>query len=157
METGHPNDQPATSNRSADILLVEDNAIDAQLTLRALKQCGFAHRVEHVSDGGEALDYIEAVNLRAGKPASMPKLILLDLGLHKIGGLHVLRQLKSDARTKSIPIVVLTSSQMAIEIVESYRLGVNSYVIKPSDPKRFAEVVSQVGHYWLAINEPPPM
>jgi CheY-like chemotaxis protein len=156
MGTGNPNERPATSNRSADILLVEDNAIDAQLSLRALKQCGLAHQVEHVSDGGEALDYIEAVNLRAGKPASLPKLILLDLGLHKIGGLHVLRQLKSDARTKSIPIVVLTSSQMAIEMVESYRLGVNSYVIKPSDAKKFTEVVAQVGHYWLAINQPPP-
>src|SRR5262249_32298062 len=135
---------------------VEDNAIDAQLTLRALKQCGLAHCVEHVSDGSEALDYIAAVNLRTGKPASLPKLILLDLVLHKIGGLQVLRQLKSDPRTKNIPIVVLTSSRMAIEIVESYQLGVNSYVIKPEEPKKFAEVVSKVGHYWLAINEPPP-
>src|SRR5205814_2557688 len=122
-----------------------------------LIQCGFGDRVEHVSDGSDALDYIAAVNLRSGKPASLPKLILLDLVLHKIGGFQVLRQLKSDVRTKSVPIVVLTSSQMAIEIVESYQLGVNSYVIKPADPKKFNDVVSQIGHYWLAINEPPPM
>ena len=157
MEAGHPNDQTDSINRAADILVVEDNALDAQLTLRALKQSGLAHRVEHVSDGAEALDYIAAVNLRAGKPASLPKLILLDLVMHKIGGLHVLRQLKSDPRTKSIPVVVLTSSQMAIEIVESYQLGVNSYVIKPDEPKKFVEVVSQVGHYWLAVNQPPPL
>ena len=141
----------------ADVLLVEDDVIHAELTMRALRRCGFAHRVEHVTDGAEALDYIAAVNLRSGKPASLPRLILLDLVMHKIGGLHVLRQLKSDARTKSIPIVVLTSSQMAIEIVESYQLGVNSYVIKPSEPKKFTEVVAQVGHYWLAINEAPPL
>jgi CheY-like chemotaxis protein len=157
METRPQNNHVEESSRAADILLVEDNAIDAQLALRALKQCGLAHQVEHVSDGAEALDYIASVNLRSGKPASLPRLILLDLVLHKIGGLHVLRQLKSDPRTKSIPIVVLTSSQMAIEIVESYQLGVNSYVIKPTDPKKFNDVVSQVGQYWLAINEPPPM
>jgi two-component system response regulator len=156
MDTATQNHRPDTADRAADILLVEDNAIDAQLTLRALKQSGFAHQVEHVTDGAEALDYIAAVNLRSGKPASLPRLILLDLVMHKIGGLHVLRQLKSDSRTKSIPIVVLTSSQMAIEIVESYQLGVNSYVIKPSEPKKFTEVVAQVGHYWLAINEAPP-
>src|SRR2546430_5880799 len=125
MQTSQSNDQTVSSSRAAEILLVEDNAIDAQLTLRALKQCGFGDCVEHVSDGAEALDYIAAVNLRSGKPASLPRLILLDLVLHKIGGLQVLRQLKSDLRTKSIPIVVLTSSQMAIEIDANCQLGVN--------------------------------
>jgi two-component system response regulator len=156
MQTSQSSDQTVSSS-AAEILLVEDNAIDAQLTLRALKQCGFGGCVEHVSDGAEALDYIAAVNLRSGKPASLPRLILLDLVLHKIGGLQVLRQLKSDIRTKSIPIVVLTSSQMAIEIVESYQLGVNSYVIKPSEAKKFNEVVAKISDYWLAINEPPPL
>ena len=87
---------------------------------------------------------------------SIPKLILLDLMLPKIGGLQVLRQLKSDARTKSIPIVVLTSSKVAIELMESYRLGVNSYVIKPEDPAKFAELIGDISRYWLTINESPP-
>jgi len=85
-----------------------------------------------------------------------PDLILLDLNLGKLGGLHVLRQLKSDELTKSIPIVVLTSSKLAIELVESYKFGVNSYVIKPTDSEKFAQVVASIGHYWLVINEPPP-
>src|SRR5207248_6020071 len=85
----------------------------------------------------------------------LPKLILLDLGLHKVGGLQVLQQIKSDSRTKGIPIVVLTSSAIAIERVESYKLGVNSYVIKPADAKKFAKVVAEIGHYWLTVNEPP--
>lgn len=148
---------PATAQTAADILLVEDDASDAELTLRALKKCGFAHRVEHVKDGAEALDYIASVSLFAQKhPSPVPRLILLDLGLHKIGGLHVLRRLKSDERTRSIPVIVLTSSTLAIEAVESYKLGVNSYVLKPADADKFTEVVAAIGHYWLAINEPPP-
>ena len=95
--------------------MVEDDAIHAKLTLRALDQCGLAHRTEHVTDGVEALDYIAAVNLFAGRQASLPKLILLDLGLPKMGGLQVLRQLKSDARTKNIPIVVLTARELSAE------------------------------------------
>ena len=131
--------------------------MDAQLTLRALKQCGLAHRTEHVSDGMEALDYIASVSLFAGRQASLPKLILLDLGLPKMGGLHVLRQLKSDARTRNIPIVVLTSSKVSIELMESYKLGVNSYVIKPVDSAEFDAVIAGIGRYWLATNEPPPL
>ena len=149
-------EQTAAVDPVADILLVEDNAVDAQLTLRALNRCGLAHRVEHVTDGAEALDYVNSMSLFARKGTSMPKVILLDLGLHKIGGLQVLRQLKSNDKTKSVPIVVLTSSTMAIELMESYRLGVNSYVIKPNDLKRFSEVVAGIAHYWLTINEPPP-
>ena len=150
--------QPSPSaERAADILLVEDDAIHAKLTLRALAQCGLAHRTEHVTDGLEALDYIASVNLFEGGQASMPKLILLDLGLPKMGGLQVLRQLKSDVRTKSIPIVVLTSTKVAIELMESYKLGVNSYVIKPEDPAEYADMISEVGRYWMRINEPPPL
>jgi len=142
---------------AADILLVEDDQTDADLALRALKKCGFAHRVEHVSNGAEALEYIAGTTLFAQKNATaMPKFILLDLNLGKLGGLHVLRQLKSDELTKSIPIIVLTSSKLAIELVESYKFGVNSYVIKPTDGEKFAQVVASIGHYWLAINEPPP-
>jgi two-component system, response regulator len=149
--------QPAGSvDPMADILLVEDDAVHTELTLRALKRCGLAHRVEHVTDGAEALEYVRSMSLFSGRGTQSPRLILLDLGLHKMGGLHVLRQLKSNERTKSIPIVVLTSSTMAIEVMESYKLGVNSYVIKPTDPKKFAEVVAGIGNYWLTLNEPPP-
>jgi two-component system response regulator len=140
----------------AEILLVEDDPRDAELTLHALKRCGLAHRVEHVTDGEAALEYVSAAGqFPNSQPTNLPRLILLDLRLHKMGGLHVLRQLKSNEQTKSIPIIALTSSKMAIEIVESYKLGVNSYVIKPTDPSQFEEVVSAIGHYWLAINEPP--
>jgi len=140
----------------AEILLVEDDSRDAELTLHALKRCGLAHRVEHVTDGQAALDYICGMaQFPDRQPSNLPRLILLDLRLHKMGGLPVLQQLKSDDRTKSIPVIVLTSSRLAIEIVESYKLGVNSYVIKPTDPSQFEEVVSAIGHYWLAINEPP--
>ncbi len=149
-------EQPGSIAAEGDILLVEDNAIDAQLVLRALERSGLAQWVQHVTDGLEALDYINSANQFARRGTSMPKLILLDLGLYKMGGLQVLRQLKSDERTKSIPIVVLTSSTMAIELMESYKLGVNSYVIKPSEPKKFLEVVGAIGHYWLTINQPPP-
>lgn len=140
----------------AEILLVEDDPRDAELTLHALKRCGLAHRVEHVTDGAAALEYVSSVEaFPNAQPGSLPKVILLDLRLHKMGGLHVLRQLKSNERTRNIPVIALTSSKMAIEIVESYKLGVNSYVIKPTDPSQFEEVVSAIGHYWLAINEPP--
>lgn len=139
---------------TADILLVEDEPNDAELTLRALRDGGLAQRVEHVTDGAEALDYLAAVNYNAANGAKLPRLILLDLRLHKIGGLQVLRQLKSDESTRGIPIVVFSSSKMAIEIVESYKFGVNSYVLKPTDGKEFARVASAIGHYWLSINTP---
>ena len=145
-----------SNDRVADILLVEDDAVHASLMLRALKSCGFADKTEHVRDGAEALDYIASVNLLATRHASIPRLILLDLGLPKIGGLHVLRKLKSDPRTRSIPIVVLTSSKIAIELMESYKLGVNSYVIKPPEASKLTEMIADISRYWLLINEPPP-
>jgi two-component system, response regulator len=153
-----PLGEPAASARGdADILLVEDNAMDAELTLAALGECGFANRVEHVEDGTEALDYIACTGEFIHRnPHAMPKFILLDLTLGKMSGLQVLRTLKSDERTRSVPIIVLTSSQMAIELVESYKLGVNSYVIKPTDATKFAEVVGAVGRYWLTLNALPP-
>jgi two-component system response regulator len=140
----------------ADILLVEDNLEDAELTLRALEQCGLAGRAAHVSDGEEALDYVAGDGAYVRSHAAMPKLILLDLGLKKIGGLHVARRLKSDERTKAIPIVVLTSSMAAIELGESYKTGINSYVIKPTDSQKFAEIVSSIANYWLNVNKLPP-
>jgi len=158
MEEARQNGEGLSRGSGTDILLVEDNPEDAELTLRALAQCGLARRVTHVSDGAEALDYVAATGVYVrSPPAAMPKLILLDLGLKKIGGLHVARQLKSDERTKGIPIVVLTSSMAAIELVESYKMGVNSYVIKPLDAEKFAEVVAAIGRYWLDVNELPPV
>jgi two-component system, response regulator len=142
----------------ADILLVEDDATDAALVLRALGKSGFGQRVEHVTDGVQALDYIAASSLFAQRELpSMPRVILLDLNLRKLGGLHVLRQLKADERTRSIPVIVLTSSKVTIELVESYKFGVNSYIIKPTDPDSFARLVADIGHYWLEINEVPPL
>lgn len=140
--------------RSAtEILLVEDNPLDAELTLQALRAAGFSDTVGHVKDGEEALDLIfEPKSL-----PSLPKLILLDLNLGKMAGLHVLRRLKSDERTKGIPVVVLSASKLAIEVIESYKLGVNSYVMKPADGKKFGEIVRTLGHYWLTINEPPSL
>src|SRR5258707_10622161 len=118
MNKSNQREEPASSALVADILLVEDDPTDADLALRALKKCGFAHGVEHVSNGAEALEYIAATSLFAQKhAASMPKLVLLDLNLGKLGGLHVLRQVKSDEMTKGIPVTVLTSSKLAIELV----------------------------------------
>ncbi len=157
MEQGHLSEQRVTATESADILLVEDDPNDAELTLSALEACGFADRVAHVSDGTSALEYVAAETLFASRAElSLPRLILLDLNLRKLGGLHVLRSLKSHEHTRNIPIVVLTSSKLAIEVVESYKLGVNSYVIKPLDAKEFAEAVAAIAHYWLVINQPPP-
>ena len=144
--------QPLLIESTPDILFVEDDTGDAELTLSILEERGFGDRVAHVGDGAEAFDYIDSTR---GAPMTL-KLILLDLNLQKMGALHVLKQLKSDERTKKIPIVVLTSSRMAIELIESFKLGVNSYVIKPVDGDRFAEIISEIGHYWLLVNEPPP-
>lgn len=157
MKVRRPGVPPAPAGGDADILLVENDDRDAEMVLAALEECGFANRVEHVNDGTEALDYISGTGeYHHRTPHLMPKFILLDLGLGKTGGLQVLRTLKSDERTRSVPVIVLTSSKMAIELVESYKLGVNSYVIKPTDAQKFAEVVGAVGRYWLTINELPP-
>jgi len=144
---------PRPSTDVAEILLIEDNPLDAELTLEALRKAGYSDNVEHVSDGEEALGMI----FEPKNSPSLPKVILLDLNLGKMGGLHVLRRLKSDERTKSIPVVVLSGSKLAIEVIESYKLGVNSYVMKPSDGKKFGELVRGVVHYWLTINEVPAL
>ena len=142
--------------KAVDILLVEDDASDAALTLRALKQRNLGGRVFHVIDGDEALEFIFGTNFYGDwEPASAPRLILLDLKLRKVSGLDVMRELKSQDRTKVIPVVVLTSSREEIKTVESYKLGVNSYVIKPADGKQFAQVIGDIAYYWLTVNEPP--
>ena len=141
---------------NVDILLVEDNPRDAELTLRALKKRNLANHVVWVKDGAAAVDYLFGVST-AAPPAipHTPKVILLDLKLPKVDGLEVLRRLKGDARTKVIPVVVLTSSREEQDIVESYQLGVNSFIVKPVEFENLSEAVAQLGMYWLLLNQPP--
>lgn len=144
-------------NKSAiEILLVEDNPDDVELTLRGLKKHNLTNTVHVVMDGAEALDYIFCSGQYADRNINnTPKLILLDLKLPKVDGLEVLRKVKSDERTKVIPVVVLTSSKEEKDIIESYRLGVNSYLTKPVDFDKFIQSVQDLGLYWLLLNEPP--
>ncbi len=142
--------------RERVILLVEDNPDDVELTRLALGQNNLADQVVVAHDGAEAIDYLLA---NPGDPApasSRPALVLLDLKLPKVDGLDVLRRIRSDARTCLLPVVILTTSDEQRDVVESYRLGANSYVRKPVDFSGFVEAVRHLGLYWLAINEPPP-
>ncbi len=142
--------------RPVEILLVEDNPNDVELALHALKKNNIANRIEVVRDGAEALDFIFCTGAYAQRNMdNAPKVILLDLKLPKVDGLEVLRQIKSDPRTRAIPVVVLTSSREDRDIVESYNLGVNSYIVKPVDFEQFNEAVRQLGLYWLLLNQPP--
>ena len=139
-----------------EILLVEDNPNDAELTIRALKKQHLANNLVRVKDGEEALDFVFATGPYAGrKIENGPKVILLDLKLPKVDGLEVLRRLKSDDRTKIIPVVVLTSSKEEQDVVNSYKLGVNSYILKPVDFEKFSNAVIDLGLYWLLLNQPP--
>jgi CheY-like chemotaxis protein len=137
-----------------EILLVEDNPNDAELTLYALKESRIADHVHLVRDGAEALEVLLGANA-AEHPAGSPKLILLDLKLPKVDGHEVLRRIKADARTRGIPVVMMTSSREERDIVASYQLGVNSYIVKPIDFAAFAEAVREIGHYWLLLNQRP--
>lgn len=144
------------ANNVVEVLLVEDNPHDVELTLRALRKHNLANRVMRVADGAEALDFIFARGAFAHrKVENGPKLIILDLKLPKVDGLEVLQQLKSDARTKIIPVVVLTSSQEEQDLLKSYHLGANSYIIKPVDFEKFVAAVRDLGLYWLLLNQPP--
>ena len=139
------------------ILLVEDNPRDAELTLRALQQNHVANQIVHVDDGQKALDWLHGVPAALGRePDPIPKVVLLDLKLPKISGLEVLAAIRSHPRTHRLPVVVLTSSREEQDVVESYKLGVNSYIVKPVEFENFAEAVIKAGIYWLIINEPPP-
>src|ERR1035437_4568016 len=138
-----------------EILLVEDSASDAEMTIRALKKNNLANKLLHVSDGAEALDFLFAEGKYVGRQIeNKPKVILLDLKMHKVSGIEVLRKIKSDARTKKIPVVVLTSSKEDPDIQECYDLGVNSYVVKPLSFDEFSKAVSNLGLYWMIINQP---
>ena len=139
------------------ILLVEDNDDDVELTLRALRRNRVANRVDVVRDGAEALDYLFATGLYAGRDVrDTPQLVLLDLKLPKVGGLEVLERLRGDPRTKRLPVVILTSSNVESDLARSYDLGANSYIRKPVDFTQFMEAVNQLGLYWLVLNEAPP-
>jgi CheY-like chemotaxis protein len=139
-----------------EVLLVEDNPQDLELALRALRNANISNRIHVARDGAEALEFIFCEGPHAARNiADGPKVILLDLKLPKIDGLEVLKRIKGDPRTTMIPVVVLTSSKEQSDIVESYHLGVNSYVVKPVNFERFAEAVQQLGLYWLLINQPP--
>jgi len=139
-----------------EILFIEDNLHEAELTIRSLNKHNLANKLKHIDDGAEALDFIFARGEYADRVNSPePKLIILDLKLPKIDGLEILRQLKSEEKTKLIPIVVLTSSQEEKDIVESYRLGVNSYIVKPVNFETFGKAVAELGLYWVIPNHRP--
>ena len=144
------------ADHAVEILLVEDNPNDVELTLHALKRNHMTNRVHVVRDGAEALDFLFCTGDYADRNIEeAPMVVLLDLKLPKVDGLEVLRQVKSDPRTKSTPVVVLTSSREERDVVESYRLGANSYIVKPVDFQQFTDAVRNVGLYWTLLNEPP--
>jgi two-component system, response regulator len=139
-----------------EILLVEDNQDDLDMTLRALRKANLTNHIQAVHDGAEAVDFIFCQGAFAGRKfESPPKVILLDLKLPKIDGMEVLKRIKSDPRTKMIPVVVLTSSKEQKDVIESYNLGVNSYMVKPVNFEGFAATVKDLGMYWLLLNQPP--
>jgi two-component system response regulator len=139
-----------------EILLVEDNPNDEELTLYALKKNNITNHIQVVHDGAEALEYLFCTGTYENRQINdPPKVVLLDLKLPKVDGLEVLEQIKADERTRTIPVVVLTSSQEERDIVESYQLGVNSYIVKPVDFEQFIDAVHQLGLYWVLLNKTP--
>jgi two-component system response regulator len=145
-----------SSTAEVEILLAEDSMDDAELTIRALRKVNLANKLVHVKDGAEALDFLFCRGEFAGRHnLQMPKVILLDIKMPKVDGIEVLRQIKANQITKTIPVVIMTSSKEQQDIIESYNLGVNSYVVKPVDFQNFAKAVSDLGLYWLLVNQTP--
>ena len=138
------------------ILLVEDSQHDAELTMVALEECHLANHVDHATDGAEALDYLYRRGAYSTRSNEFPAVVLLDLKMPRVDGLEVLSQMKSDPSLKHIPVVMLTSSREERDLIRSYQLGVNAYVVKPVDFQQFIESVKQLGCFWAIVNEPPP-
>jgi len=138
-----------------EILLAEDNPADAEMTLRALRRNNLANRVHWVKDGAEALDYMFLREVYQHRAAGTPKLVLLDIKMPKLDGIEVLRRLKEDTELRTVPVVVMTSSNEERDVVESYRLGVNSYIVKPVQFEAFLETVAKIGLYWVLTNRAP--
>ena len=143
-------------NSLKSILLAEDNSMDVELTIEALARYNLANVVEVVKDGAEAIDYLRCQGKFSSRGNGNPAVVLLDLKMPKVDGLQVLKEIKDDHHLKTIPVVVLTSSREESDLVKSYQLGVNAYVIKPVDFKDFVEAVSKLGVFWAIVNEPPP-
>ncbi|MDR3695084.1 response regulator [Mucilaginibacter sp.] len=142
------------NDEKVEILLVEDNPHDAEMTIRSLKKVNLANRLIHLKDGEQALDFIFAKGMFADRQIeNKPKIVLLDIKMPKVDGIEVLRQIKLNDTTKTIPVVIMTSSKEEQDIIISYDLGVNSYVVKPVDFESFAKAVSQLGLYWLITNQ----
>ena len=142
--------------KGVEILLVEDNMSDAELIIRALRKVNLANNLVHVKDGAEALDFIFGHGEYEGRESEMiPKVILLDIKMPKVDGIDVLRQIKANEHAKLIPVVIMTSSKEEQDIITSYQLGVNSFVVKPVDFTAFARAVSELGMYWVLMNQPP--
>lgn len=143
-------------NEAYEILVVEDNPLDLEMTLRALRRANIANTIHVARDGAEALEFLFCEGAHAQRRIEdAPRLVLLDLKLPKVDGLEVLARLKADPRTRAIPIVMLTSSREQRDLVESYQLGVNSYIVKPVDFENFVEAARQLGSYWLLLNQLP--
>jgi CheY-like chemotaxis protein len=142
--------------RDGNILLVEDSSDDIELTLRALKRNGFKQKVVTMRDGAQALDYLRREGAYAGRQEGQPALVLLDLKLPRLDGLQLLAQIKADPQLKSLPVVMLTSSRQDRDIEQAYRLGVNSYVCKPTDYAQLLQIVNAIGRYWFDTVELPP-
>lgn len=145
-------------SNAVEILLVEDSPSDLELALRALKKANISNRIHVARDGVEALEYIFCEGPYVGrKIEEKPKLIMLDLKLPRVDGLEVLRRIKGDPRTRQIPVVMMTSSKEQSDVIKSYELGVNSFIVKPVDFDTFAKAVEEVGMYWLLLNHPPAL
>lgn len=143
-------------DKPVEILLVEDNPYDAELALRALKKYKLANHIVHVSDGEQALDFLlQKGAFAALTPNSRPRVILLDIKLPRISGIELLKIIKQHPQLNTIPVVMLTSSREQTDVVESYNLGVNSYIVKPVEFDKFVEAVKDIGLYWLILNQPP--
>lgn len=139
-----------------EILLVEDNPLDAELTMRGLKEEKLANSITWVKDGQQALDFLFRHGAYSGRTDVAPRLVLLDLKMPRVDGIEVLKAIKADESTRRIPVVIMTSSQEESDMVKSYDLGANSYVVKPIDFSALASIARQAGFYWLAVNRTPP-